>query len=88
LQDINQFALHPLGLNGIGRKHQQKPITSRQGLTDLVVPLLGATDALPTVEDLQTVTKENSGKPSSDGLVPGSVGKEDFSGFLQLSQGG
>jgi hypothetical protein len=64
---------------------QRSPFASFQRSTDLVVPLLGSTNALPAVKDPESVASENGGETVGKRLILGSVGKKDFSGLHRPS---
>lgn len=59
LQRVHQFALDPLGFNGVRRQEQHKPVTPLERHSNLIVPLLRTADALLTEEDRDTCCGED-----------------------------
>jgi hypothetical protein len=63
--------LHPLRCNASRRQHEEKPIAARESRSDLVVPLLRASNALFAVEDRNTVPDEDADQSIHETAVSG-----------------
>lgn len=68
-ESVKQLAFHPLRSNGGWREDQKKPVTPRQRLPDLVVPLLGSNDIPPAVPVRNTMGFEDVSNPRRELMI-------------------